>query len=108
MTQQWPVIPLSNTSKESLGVIITSRLDPTAQPPEFNLTAYSETSPGVTWTPGTWDGTWDSETAKILALTPIIGETPFVLTEGEMHKLWVRWSFGGETPDDVAAVIRGT
>ena len=103
------MIVLEHTTAESLRVTITARVDPTASDVEFNLTASTETTPGATWTAGTWDvAGWNATTGKVDALSPILNATNYELTEGSAFKLWVRWTQGAETPVHLAETIRAT
>lgn len=101
-------LSLEHTTVETLPTTITSRLDPTGDTVEFNMTAATLTSPSGSWTAGTWNGTWNSTTGEVVALSPLIGSGAFVLTEGTFYKLWVRWVHGSETIVALAATIHAT
>ena len=99
---------IEHTTTEIMEVPIVSRLDPTGGAVEFQMTAHNVTSPTGSWTAGSWNGSWNSTTGKVTALSPIIGSGSFALTEGTLYKLWVRWTIGSENPTVLAGVIRAT
>ena len=101
-------ITVESATVEAVKVTITTRLDPTADAIEFQLTDNNTTTPTGSWTGGTWDGTWSAVTGKVSAFSPPIGGTGFLLTERTHHKLWVRWTISSETPVMLAATILAT
>ena len=88
---------LESTTKEKLRVHLISRADPTGSAVEFSVTAIDAADPG-TYSAGSWEGTWNTTTGRVVALTPTIGATgTLVIAGATSYKLWIRWSFGSET-----------
>ena len=66
--------------------------DPTATTPEFAaVQAGSATSP-TTFADGSWDGSYDTDTLRVSAVTPSFGASgaDIELTEGETYAVYMR------------------
>ena len=96
-------LQLEHTTAEAIAVTITSRVDPTGDPIEFNLTT-AGTSPSGDWYPGTWSGDWDPVSGDAAAFSPVL-TGDMALEERTTHTLWVRWTMGPETPVHSATIF---
>lgn len=94
-------------------VEITAEADPTLDTVEFAAVDV-ETAGGdpAGWTAGSWSGSYDATTKKVIAETPTFGtsespSTPDVeLTEGTTYRVLCRVRNATDAPGDLVAVVR--
>jgi len=80
-------------------VPLLADLDPTGATVSFGVSADSVTAP-LSYTAGSWSGSWTSATLPIYARTPTLGATgaTITLTAGSTYVLWAKVAtVGSET-----------
>lgn len=83
---------IESGSSEPVDVDITAATDPTATPPDFQVSLSTVTTPVGAWVAGTWTTTWNATTKRLTARTPNIGAAgSLVIVEGSRYTLWIRW-----------------
>ena len=83
-------IVIESATAEPAHVFVTALTDPTATPPDFQITAQDVTSPTGSWVAGSWVGSWSA--TRVTAQTQTIGATgQLVAAEGTRFTLWIRW-----------------
>jgi hypothetical protein len=89
-------VRLFASTAESLELPIKTNDDPTADPPEFSLSA-SMSAPG-TFYDGEWSGSfYDPDTRYATAVTPLIGTGQTLsIRSGDSWVVWVRVTLDGE------------
>lgn len=98
---------IESTTAHYIGVYVHTTSDPTGGNVDFALTA--TTTQPTSWQTGTWSGTFDATTGRVLALTPLTGASQTLdVTPDTDYDLWARWTVGAETPVQHVDKIRVT
>ncbi len=64
--------PVEPTAVVNVPVVVTAPADPTGGAVTFSFTLTGATTPSVTFTAGTYDGTYNATTNEVDALTPLL------------------------------------
>lgn len=100
------MLTIESTTIERLQVEVTTSSDPTGNPPEFAVSTSSE--PGA-FANGSWVGSWNTTTGKIMAQTPLLGAGQSLdVADGSTYRLYARWTVGDQTPTTVASILQVT
>lgn len=104
------VYEVESDSIEVVDVPIVTPADPTGGSVSFSAVAITTDDPKPspsTFTDGSWSGSWDSTTKKVLAQTPTTpaSGTDLELSAGD-YRLYVKWTVGSETPVKYVGVLR--
>lgn len=97
-----PVFELSAATVEKIGCQVSFSVDPTGTPPQFTVSVDGDGLP-TGWQNGSWDGAWAAGVSpalgRVRAKSPTIGVSgTLVVTPGDFHVLYVKWTGAGETP----------
>lgn len=85
-------IIIESASAEPADVNLTAAADPTATPPDFQVSLTTVVTPVGSWVAGSWLTTWDATTKRLTARTPTIGAAgQLVVVQGSRYTLWIRW-----------------
>lgn len=85
-------VVIESASTEPVDVDIVAAADPTATPPDFQVSLTTVTTPVGSWSAGTWTTTWDATTKRLTARSPNVGAAgTLVVVQGSRYTLWIRW-----------------
>lgn len=96
-------------SSEILGVRVTTPEDPTDSPVYFNFAALGTAPSEASWVVGTWFGTWDEVTKRVVVLTPTLPSPESIVTLAKGNwVMWVKWTSGVQNPVKRAGYVAVT
>ena len=89
---------IQSETAEFLKATIETDVDPSAGTPQWAFTSGDRATPG-SWVDGQWSSSgWDSDTKRIVALSPLAGSGQAAdLTEGNTYWAHLRFPVGSET-----------
>lgn len=96
-------VHLPAVSREKIRTTVTTSADPTGAAPAFAVVAEGTdpVSDDYTGNTGEWvDSYGDTGTGRVIAATPLIGDSSATITVAAgAYDMWIKWTVGLEEPE---------